>query len=233
MKVPARTVPDAAAAAAGFSLVEMMVVTAVLSILAGVAVPSLLGSRAVANESAVLATMRSIATAETQARLSGVVDLDHDGIGEGVGLGELCGAEDLRNGAGRLRPPGLSASLGALDANGRAHQKGYLLCLYLPDAGGVGIAASAANASSIDADLAENAWTCLAWPLQRGNTGNATFFVNQTGELLVCRTTSYSGATAVPPAGAALVGVPPDVIVDAPPAVGTTGADGNLWQPAR
>jgi len=38
---------------------------------------------------------------------------------------------------------------------------------------------------------------------------------------------------ALPPAGAALVGVPPDVIVDAPPAVGTTGADGNVWQPAR
>ena len=46
----------------GFTLVELLVVTAVIGIIAGVAVPNLVTSRAIANERAVIATLRTIST---------------------------------------------------------------------------------------------------------------------------------------------------------------------------
>lgn len=213
----------------GFTLIELMIVTAVVCVIAGIAVPNLLSSRAVANERAVVATLRTIATAQAQCCSRQVVDTDHDGMGEPLGLGELAGTELLRGDGARLVPPGLAQSLGTLDANGYATAKGYLLALYLPDAGGNGVVATTANDSAIDADQAEIAWTCIAWPLTRGRTGSATFFLNQSGEILVAKDAAYSGRTSVPPAGAGLVGVAPTVVVGGTLASDTTGADGNVW----
>ena len=72
-----------------------------------------------------------------------------------------------------------------------------------------------------------------AWPLTLGRTGTATYFVNQTGEILVAKSATYDGTTSVPPPGAALTGVAPATIVGGQIAAGTTGADGNLWQLIR
>lgn len=218
---------------AGFTLIELMIVTAIVGVIAGVAVPNLVSSRATANERAIVATLRTIATAQAQCSSQQVVDLDHDGCGEALGLGEMAGATELRGGAVRLVPPGLAQSLGTLDANGFATAKGYLLALYLPDATGTGVVAAPANDGSVDPDQAEIAWTCLAWPLTRGRTGSSTFFVNQSGEILVARDAAYSGRTNVPPAGAALVGVPVTSVLGGPLAADATGADGNQWRTLR
>jgi type IV pilus assembly protein PilA len=110
----------------GFTLIELMIVTAIVGVIAGVAVPNLVSSRATANERAIVATLRTIATAQAQCSSQQVVDLDHDGCGEALGLGEMAGATDLRGGAVRLAPPGLAQSLGTLDAGGFATAKGYL-----------------------------------------------------------------------------------------------------------
>ncbi|MEK7866074.1 MAG: type II secretion system protein [Planctomycetota bacterium] len=48
----------------GFTLIEIMIVTAVISILAGMAVPSLLRSRVAANEVSAQATMKQLVTTE-------------------------------------------------------------------------------------------------------------------------------------------------------------------------
>jgi len=216
-------------AQSGFTLIELMIVTAVVGVLAGVAVPNLTSARTVANERAVAATLRTIATAQAQCCSQQVVDGDGDGRGEALGLGELAGTQPLRTSAVRLVPPGLAQSLGTLDANGYATSKGYLLALYLPDASGTGLIASPTNGSSIDADQAEVSWTCVAWPASRGRSGNTTFFVNQSGEILVSRTATYNGQSSVPPAGAALVGVPPTTIVGGELASDAVGADGNTW----
>lgn len=215
--------------ASGFSLLELMIVVAVIGIIAAIAVPNLLASRSAANERAILATLRTIATAQTQCRGQAVLDLDRDGQGEALGLGELSGSEFLRSGDGRLVPSSLSTAVGTLDALGYAHNKGYLLAMYLPDASGAGVLATPSNAGAIDANNAEVAWSCLAWPASRGSTGSTCYFVNQTGEILFATAAPYSGTASIPLAGSALVGVPPTQIVAGALAVNTVGADGNFW----
>jgi prepilin-type N-terminal cleavage/methylation domain-containing protein len=131
-------------AQSGFTMVELMVVTAILSVVAGVAVPNLVTSRAVANERAVLATLRTVATAQAQCQIGCVVDRDGDGRGEALALDQLAGGRNLPDGS-RLAPATLPASLGAVDTTGVAQNRGYLLALYLPDASGQALLASTAN----------------------------------------------------------------------------------------
>ena len=147
---------------AGFTLIEMIVVTAVLGIVASVTAPNLFSSRTMANERAVVATLRNLATAQTQCMARAAVDTDGDGVGEALGLFELAGTSALRDGGAPLAPNAITASLGTAQPSGFVSSKGYLLALYLPDAAGNGVLATAANASSIDANGAEVAFTCLA-----------------------------------------------------------------------
>lgn len=217
---------------AGFTLIEMIVVTAVLGIVASVTAPNLFSSRVMANERAVVATLRNLATAQTQCMARAAVDTDGDGVGEALGLFELAGTSALRDGGAPLAPNAITASLGTAQPSGFVSTKGYLLALYLPDAAGNGVLATAANAGSIDANGAEVAFTCLAWPMSHGRSGNATFFLSLSGEVLVTRDATYSGLTSVPPPGAALVGGDPLQMLSTSLAVGQTGADGFTWQVA-
>jgi len=217
----------------GFTLIEIVIVTAVIGILAGVAVPNLITSRAIANERAVIATLRTISTAQAQCWSQRVVDTDGDGGGEALSLVEMAGVVGLRNSATKLTPPSLPVTLGTQNVAGQTMSRGYLMALYLPDATGQGLIATPANFGSVDADLAETAWTCLAWPVTRGNTGNATFFVNQSGEIVASRQATYSGNVSIPPCGAALVGIPSTSIVGGDLAADTIGADGNRWNTLR
>ncbi len=50
----------------GFTLIELMVVIAILAIIAAIMIPSLLQARINANETAAIATLRQIAAAETE-----------------------------------------------------------------------------------------------------------------------------------------------------------------------
>ncbi|HET6840303.1 MAG TPA: prepilin-type N-terminal cleavage/methylation domain-containing protein [Candidatus Angelobacter sp.] len=54
----------------GFSLIELLIVVAIILIIAAIAIPSLLKSRVVANDAAAAATVRSISTAEASYALS-------------------------------------------------------------------------------------------------------------------------------------------------------------------
>ena len=103
----------------------------------------------------------------------------------------------------------------------------------MPDAAGDGVIATTTNLGSIDTDLAESFWTCVAWPKDRRTRGKTTYFTNQTGEIVMTRGGTYSGRTSVPPAGAALVGVPTTTITTDRLAAGTTAADGLVWHAAR
>ena len=88
---PAVAPPARPPRADGFTLVEIAITLAVLALLATMAVPNYLGSRAASNEAAVVATLRSLVDAQSKFRLAAHVDRDDDGIGEYGTLGELAG----------------------------------------------------------------------------------------------------------------------------------------------
>ena len=220
-------------ATAAFTLIELMVVVTILAIIASIAIPSMMSARSTANEKSVIATMRAIVTAQQLAHTNAMIDLNRNGQGEGASLPELAGAQVLRGSSSVLRPAYLSASFGDLDSDGYASSHGFYFALYLPDASGDGVIGAPASFASVNADLSEHCWTCVAWPINRATQGYATYFVNQNGDILCSRDARYSGKTSVPPPACALAGVAPNHIDANALAVGVPGADGNTWVPVH
>ncbi|MGH9549029.1 MAG: prepilin-type N-terminal cleavage/methylation domain-containing protein [Terriglobales bacterium] len=73
------------ATSAGFSLIELLIVVAIILIIAAIAIPNLLRARIAANESSAAASVRSIATAEVTYNAS------YPTVGYAVALANLGG----------------------------------------------------------------------------------------------------------------------------------------------
>ncbi|MEX1024274.1 MAG: prepilin-type N-terminal cleavage/methylation domain-containing protein [Planctomycetota bacterium] len=198
---------------AGFTLIELMIVVAIIAIIASIAIPKLMSARISANENAAVATLRSIASAQAQIESACAIDTDADGGGEFGYFAELAGVGPLRiydaatdtavlgtDGADELTPPILGTAFGDIieDANGEGvvERAGYLFKMFLPDATAQGVGEDPAGlgaATLPDPDEAEILWCCYAWPADTGKTGNRAFFINQEGDLL--QTANVEGAT--------------------------------------
>jgi type IV pilus assembly protein PilA len=149
----------------GFSLIELLIVVAIILIIAAIAVPSLLRSKMVANESAAASTIRTIGTAEaTYASTWGVGYADTM-----VKLG----------GTGGVCTPAPTAACLIDDALTSKKKQGYNYDI----AGGTAGTTSNPNTN----------FGATAWPLSPNNTGNRDFCT--TPDMVVrWQKTSYTAA---------------------------------------
>ena len=240
---------------AGFTLIELMIVVAIIAIIASVAIPRLMAARLSANESAAISTLRSLSSAQAQVQSSGAIDTDADGGGEYGYFAELAGALPLRVsaagvpaagvvGTDELNPAVLSAAFGNVNATSQVTRSGYVFQLYLPGAtvagATPGIAEDAGGgklaAPFPDSDNNEVLWLAYAWPMNSAQTGNRCFFVNQEGDLMQTANrgaAAYTG-TAGGPAFDAIFTAAGDMA--SPMSIGGVPAaaqDGNTWVPVQ
>lgn len=230
---------------AGFTLIELMIVVAIIAIIASIAIPRLMSARLAANESAAVSTLRSISSAQATLQSSSAIDTDADGGGEYGYFGELSGVDPLRvslngvpaagaAGTDELTPPVLSTYFGSVAAS-QVTRSGYLYQMFLPDSAGAGISEAATGGSGAafpDPDNCEILWGCYAWPLDTGTTGNRVFFINQEGDLLQMNNrvaSPYSGAAAGPAYSAAYSAAD----MGAPLGVNGNSVDTNTWTPVQ
>jgi len=74
---------------AGFTLIELMIVVAIIAIIAAIAIPNLLRSRMTANEGSAIGAMRTISSAEQQYQSAAIRPDAATGIGQYDTLGNL------------------------------------------------------------------------------------------------------------------------------------------------
>ncbi len=216
----------------GFTLVELMIVIAIIAIIAAIAIPNLLSARLNANQSAAVAMLRTISTAQTQFQASAKADEDIDGVGEYGYFAELGGTIGPRR--GRLRPPNeLTGSLGSVNVDGEVSRSGYVMRIYLPEAGGVGHREESGGGVTpgvLDPDQSEVLWCAYAWPVNFGSSGNNTYFMHRGANVSQAEESDYSGhnLTGFQVGAALLTG--DATRMTGLPALGTIGADGNNWR---
>jgi len=221
----------------GFSLIELLIVIAVIATLSAMILPNFLSSRAAANETAVISTLKTISTAQANFKERVIVDRDLDGEGEFGYLAELAGSLPPRGRAEPIEPIILSRSFGLVE-NRSADRTGYLFQLSLPQRDGAPAPEAPAGgedpAIPSDAESAEAVWVCYAWPKVIGSTGSRAFVINQAGDVLQtsndAETQRYSGDDNVPPPDAAFTR---EDRITSRLAVNANGTDGGFWKAIR
>jgi len=142
----------------GFSLIELLIVVAIILIIAAIAIPNLMRSRMAANESSAVGSVRTINTAMVTYSTS------FPDTGYAAALTNLGGA------TAACAPPAVATVAAACLIDS-------LLSVVQQKSGYQFAAAGAATAGS----LTNNTYTVSAVPLTIGATGNRGFFSDQSG----------------------------------------------------
>ncbi len=144
----------------GFSLIELLIVVAVILVIAAIAIPNLMRSRMAANEASAVASLRSINTSQ-------VVYQNTYGPGFATKLADLSDGGAAGNCAPSVTPTATASCL--IDATLASGTKSGYTFLYTPVSSGATVASYSANAD----------------PTTPGSTGQRHFFSDQTNLIRV------------------------------------------------
>ncbi len=171
----------------GFTLIELMIVIAIIAIIAAIAIPNLLESRVTAQENAAAAALKSgLLPAQVQFQAGGYLDDNNNGLGEYAAVNNPPEPEVYLTLSGQMPINGITLNLLAPTFNGSNPViSGYVFQDPVTTAGSE-----------------EMAWAVGARPVDI-NQGRRQFVINQAGNIYTAgpATTANSPITLVGAAG--------------------------------